>query len=62
MRNVSESKAKKKRKHLLRTGGKDVELRRTTVSFSTHERMTKTKSESTEKYLKKHKKHFQHDE
>lgn len=59
---MSESKAKKKRKHLLKTHGKDVELRRTKIDFSTHERMTKTKTETTEKLFKKHKKHFSSDE
>jgi len=55
---MSESKAKKKRKHLLKTVGKDVELRRTKIDFSTHERMTKTKAETKEKQFKKYKKQF----
>lgn len=59
---MSESKAKKKRKAMLKTFGHDVTSRRTTISFSTHERITKTKKETTDKQFKKHKKHFHDDD
>ncbi|MBL3646642.1 hypothetical protein ABZM97_12065 [Bacillus vallismortis] len=43
---MAKSRAKKKREHLLRNGGRDVLLSRgSTPSFSTHERMTKSKKE-----------------
>ncbi|MEQ6353229.1 hypothetical protein ABNX05_01205 [Lysinibacillus sp. M3] len=54
---MTNSKAKKKRMHVKRTKGKDVEKNRQTSSFSTHERVTKTKKESIEQNLTKHKKH-----
>lgn len=59
---MSESKAKKKRKKLLRQNGLDVTIYRGTVPFSTHERKTKTKRETIEKEFKKHKKPFQMDD
>ncbi|MGF7532729.1 hypothetical protein AAGG74_03120 [Bacillus mexicanus] len=41
---MAKSRAKKKRAHLLRNGGRDVLLSRNSrPSFSTHERMTKSK-------------------
>lgn len=58
---MAQSKAKKKRKYLLRNDGKDVERERGKVTFSTHERITKTKKENLEKQMNKHKKHFHED-
>lgn len=55
---MSNSNAKKKRLKLLRQQGKDVTLSRDSVSFSTHERKTKTKLEALEKMDKKYKKQF----
>ncbi|AFI28903.1 hypothetical protein MY9_2370 [Bacillus sp. JS] len=41
---MAKSQAKKKREHRLRNGGRDVlSSRGSTPSFSTHERMTKSK-------------------
>lgn len=54
---MTNSKAKKKRMHVKRTKGKDVEKNRQISSFSTHERVTKTKKESIEQNFTKHKKH-----
>lgn len=62
MNPLSESKAKRKRKKLLRQKGLDVTTYRGTVSFSTHERKTKTKKETIEKSMKKHKKPLHIDE
>ncbi|WP_409369427.1 hypothetical protein [Lysinibacillus sp. 38-6] len=50
------SKAKKKRMHLKRTQGKDVEKKRQTAPFSTHERVTKTKRATLEHNRTKHRK------
>lgn len=54
---MTNSKAKKKRMHVKRTKGKDVEKNRQISPFSTHERVTKTKKESIERNFTKHKKH-----
>ncbi|MGE7946342.1 hypothetical protein [Lysinibacillus sp. NPDC093688] len=54
---MTHSKAKKKRMHVKRTKGKDVEKNRQSSPFSTHERVTKTKKESIEHIITKHKKH-----
>lgn len=54
---MSHSNAKKKRMHVKRTKGKDVEKNRQTPPFSTHERVTKTKKESIEHNFTKYKKH-----
>lgn len=56
---MSNSRAKKNRLRVLREQGKDVTIQRGDVKFSTHERMTKTKQESLNKFYKKHKRHFQ---
>lgn len=53
---MSQSDAKKKRLRLLRQQGKDVTTSRGKVGFSTHERITKTKREESEKSYKKYKK------
>ncbi|MEK5232134.1 hypothetical protein MHB42_10210 [Lysinibacillus sp. FSL K6-0232] len=58
---MSQSKAKKRRKHIKRTSGKDVEKHRQSTSFSTHERITKTKREQLEQGHTKYKKQYQHD-
>ncbi|SOC22517.1 hypothetical protein SAMN05880501_11439 [Ureibacillus xyleni] len=55
---MSNSDAKKKRLKLLRQQGKDVTISRGNVSFSMHERKTKTKLETLEKKDKKYKKQF----
>ncbi|MEC1548520.1 hypothetical protein P9D77_09325 [Bacillus rugosus] len=56
---MAKSRAKKKRDHLLRNGGRDVLLSRgITSSFSTHERMTKSKKEIFNK--RKHKNPYDH--
>ncbi|WP_196426626.1 hypothetical protein [Lysinibacillus cavernae] len=55
---MSQSDAKKKRMHVKRTIGKDVEKNRQSSSFSTHERMTKTKNEQLEHHFSKHKKQY----
>lgn len=54
---MAQSNAKKKRLHLKRTSGKDVEKERQLSPFSTHERVTKTKKESIERMFTKYKKH-----
>lgn len=59
---MSQSNAKKKRMHIKRTIGKDVEKERQSADFSTHERVTKTKKESVEQYFTKYKKHNHFDE
>ena len=56
---MANSKAKKKRLKSLRERGQDVTIQRGQVNFSTHERITKTKQESFNKYYKKHKRHIQ---
>lgn len=55
---MSQSKAKKKRMHIKRTVGKDVEKNRQSSSFSTHERLTKTKNEKLEHDYTKYKKQY----
>lgn len=55
---MSQSKAKKKRMHIQRTVGKDVEKNRQSISFSTHERLTKTKNEKLEHDYTKYKKQY----
>ncbi|MCY7765420.1 hypothetical protein [Bacillus inaquosorum] len=56
---MAKSRAKKKREHLLRNGGSDVLLSRGGApSFSTHERMTKSKKEILNK--KKHRNPYDH--
>ncbi|MFF5816215.1 hypothetical protein ACM1TL_07030 [Lysinibacillus capsici] len=55
---MSQSKAKKKRMHIKRTVGKDVEKNRQSISFSTHERLTKTKNEKLEHNYTKYKKQY----
>ncbi|MCT1538455.1 MULTISPECIES: hypothetical protein [Lysinibacillus] len=55
---MSQSKAKKKRMHIKRTVGKDVEKKRQSISFSTHERLTKTKNEKLEHDYTKYKKQY----
>lgn len=59
---MTKSNAKKKRLHLKRTNAKDVEKERQSSPFSTHERITKTKKESIERFMSKYKKHnrFEH--
>jgi hypothetical protein len=59
---MTHSKAKKKRMHVKRTKGKDVEKYRQFSPFSTHERVTKTKKESIEQNFTKHKKHNHSDD
>lgn len=54
---MTQSNAKKKRLHLKRMSGKDVEKERQSSPFSTHERVTKTKKESMEQNFTKYKKH-----
>ena len=54
---MTQSNAKKRRLHLKRTSGKDVEKERQSSPFSTHERVTKTKKESIEQSFSKYKKH-----
>ncbi|MEY9970754.1 hypothetical protein ABH966_001118 [Lysinibacillus sp. RC46] len=54
---MTNSKAKKKRMHIKRTKGKDVEKNRQSSPFSTHERVTKTKKENIEQNFTKHRKH-----
>ena len=56
---MANSKAKKIRLKQLREHGKDVTIQRGQVTFSTHERLTKTKQEALNKQSKKHKRHFQ---
>ncbi|WP_341302813.1 hypothetical protein MHB44_11040 [Lysinibacillus sp. FSL H8-0500] len=58
---MSQSKAKKKRKHSKRISGKDVEKNRQSTLFSTHERITKTKDEQLEQDHTKYKKQYQDD-
>jgi len=55
---MANSKAKKKRLKQLREQGKDVTIQRGMVHFSTHERITKTKTEALNKHYKKNKRHF----
>jgi len=55
---MSQSKAKKKRMHIKRTVVKDVEKNRQSISFSTHERLTKTKNEKLEHDYTKYKKQY----
>ncbi|MEK5081553.1 hypothetical protein [Bacillus sp. FSL H8-0515] len=56
---MAKSRAKKKREHLLRYGGRDVLLSRgNSPSFSTHERMTKSKKEILN--IRKHKNPYYH--
>jgi len=56
--NMAQSRAKKKRMHIKRTVGKDVEKNRQSNSFSTHERTTKTKTEKLMHDFTKHKKQY----
>lgn len=58
---MSQSKAKKQRMHVKRTVGKDVEKNRQSISFSTHERVTKTKNEKLEHDYTKYKKQYKDD-
>ena len=58
---MSNSEAKKKRIKLLRQQGKDVTEKRSTIEFSTHIRMTKTRKDTVDKAYKKHKKHYEND-
>ena len=58
---MSNSEARKKRIQFLRQQGKDVTEKRNTAPFSTHVRITKTKKDTIEKELKKHKKHYEND-
>ncbi|MGY4795962.1 hypothetical protein MHB40_12900 [Lysinibacillus sp. FSL K6-0057] len=58
---VSQSNAKKKRMHIKRTVGKDVEKNRQSIAFSTHERLTKTKNEKLEHDYTKYKKQYKDD-
>ncbi|MFJ8461606.1 hypothetical protein ACIQ57_21135 [Lysinibacillus xylanilyticus] len=53
---MTQSKAKKKRMHVKRTKGNDVEKNRQFSPFSTHERLTKTKKESIDQNYTKHRK------
>jgi hypothetical protein len=54
---MAKTKAKKQRKHLLRTTNRDVTSSRgSKVDFSTHVRKTKTKIEKMRKIHTKHKK------
>ncbi|MDG5786907.1 hypothetical protein QA612_05340 [Evansella sp. AB-P1] len=54
---MSNSKAKRKREHDIRNGGRDVRNSRgMNMNFSTHERKTKTKKEKVVQNIKKHKK------
>ncbi|MFJ7730791.1 hypothetical protein ACIQXF_02735 [Lysinibacillus sp. NPDC097231] len=53
---MSQSRARKKRMHIKRTKGKDVEQNRQSSPFSTHERVTKTKRETIERNFTKYKK------
>jgi len=53
---MAQSRAKKKRMHIKRTVGKDVETNRQSNSFSTHERTTKT--EKLKHDFTKHKKQY----
>ncbi|MCI4168004.1 hypothetical protein [Bacillus spizizenii] len=56
---MAKSRAKKKRDHLLRNGGRDVRLSRgSTPSFSTHERLAKSKKEILNK--RKHENPYDH--
>ncbi|MBK3495260.1 hypothetical protein JFL43_10430 [Viridibacillus sp. YIM B01967] len=50
------SKAKRRRKHVLRNLGKDVTTHRGEVTFSTHTRLTKTKKDKLQVQFHKHKK------
>ncbi|MFJ7737456.1 hypothetical protein ACIQ2D_14175 [Lysinibacillus sp. NPDC097287] len=59
---MTQSNAKKKRLHLKRTRGMDVEKERQSSPFSTHERVTKTKKESIEQNFTKYKKHNHFDD
>lgn len=59
---MSETRAKRKRKKLLKQQGLDVTAFRGSVDFSTHERKTKTKQEALTKSFSKHKKPFQLDD
>ncbi|MDU0154180.1 hypothetical protein [Bacillus cabrialesii] len=56
---MAKSRARKKREHLLRNGGRDVLLSRGgSPSFSTHETMTKSKKEILNK--RKYKNPYDH--
>ncbi len=59
---MTQSGAKKKRMHIKRTKGKDVEKNRQSSPFSTHERVTKTKRESIDRNFTKYKKQQHVDE
>lgn len=59
---MTKSNAKKKRLHLKRTNGKDVEKERQSPPFSTHVRLTKTKKESLERFMSKYEKHNHFDQ
>lgn len=59
---MTQSNAKKKRLHLKRISGKDVEKERQTSPFSTHERVTKTRKETIERNFTKYKKHNHFDD
>ncbi|GGG16478.1 hypothetical protein GCM10007425_08550 [Lysinibacillus alkalisoli] len=57
---MANSAAKKKRLALLRQTGKDVTNARNYNTFSTHERLTKTKKEHMTQCQNKHKRHTHH--
>ncbi|MCY9184376.1 MULTISPECIES: hypothetical protein [Bacillus] len=58
---MAKSRAKRKREHLLRNSGRDALLSRgTSPSFSTHERMTKSKKDILNKRKHKHKNPYDH--
>lgn len=59
---MTQSGAKKKRMHVKRTKGKDVEKDRQSSPFSTHERVTKTKRASINRNFTKYKKQQHVDE
>ncbi|QDQ02876.1 hypothetical protein FOH38_21865 [Lysinibacillus fusiformis] len=59
---MTQSDAKKKRMHVKRTKGKDVEKDRQSSPFSTHERVTKTRRESIDRNFTKYKKQQHVDE
>ncbi|MBU9723351.1 MULTISPECIES: hypothetical protein [Bacillaceae] len=58
---MAKSKAKKKRDHVVRNGGRNAtKSRGMAVSFSTHERRTKSKKDTIYKLHNKHKKRSLH--
>ncbi len=56
---MGKSAAQRKRRHQLRTTGKDVTKLRGEATFSMHVRKTKTKQARLQQLEKKYKKHFQ---